>query len=128
MFQNRRDKRKIQAGKRDLAKNSLTKTRTVAVFLAVLSICVAATGKSRVELLPAIMVTQEYDDNIYLGQTNKTSDYLTTVSPQIGISAASERDSLQFTYAPTFTYYSNRSEENRVRHRSTLAYRHSFSR
>ena len=102
-----------------------TRIKTIPLLLLmalafVATVASPAIGKSRVELLPMITVTQEYDDNIFLDKTDTEADYLTTISPQIGISIASETDTFQLTYAPTFVYYSNHSEENTVRHRSTL--------
>jgi len=80
----------------------------------------AAIGKNRVELRPMIAVTQEYDDNIFLDAGNEKSDYVTTVSPQVGISISSGANNLGLNYAPTFVYYHTRPDENTVRHSSTL--------
>ena len=96
------------------------------IFLFIMAVAATAAvstpamGKSKVELLPMITVTQVYDDNIFLDRTNKKSDYTTTVSPQIGFSITSETNNLRFNYAPTFVYYNENSDKNTVRHRASL--------
>lgn len=108
--------------KRNLVKKRILKKilQSTVAAAAVAAAVSPANGKSRVELLPMITVTQEYDDNIFLDKTDTESDYITTVSPQIGLSVSSELNSFQITYAPTLVYYNNRSEEDTIRHRSTL--------
>lgn len=100
--------------------NRIIALTSILTFVLVALVVPSAIGGSRVELLPMITVTQEYDDNIFLDKTDTKSDYVTTISPQIGISVSSELNNFRLTYAPTFVYYNNRSEENTIRHRSTL--------
>jgi len=100
-----------------------SKIRVLFCFIAVAAVAMVvspAMGKSRVELLPMITVTQVYDDNIFLDRTDKKSDYTTTVSPQVGLSVTSETNNLKFSYAPTFVYYNANSDKNTVRHRVSL--------
>ncbi|MCF6291636.1 MAG: outer membrane beta-barrel protein [Desulfobacterales bacterium] len=51
-----------------------------------------ASGKSgRLEIIPALTLRQEYNDNILFTRNNERHDFITTVSPEIGLRRMSER-------------------------------------
>ena len=77
---------------------------------------------TRVEITPRISVSEVYDDNIYLDDTNEESDYLTTVSPGINLTMSSQRTSLSLDYSPTWVWYDKNDQNDTVRHAGTLAF------
>ena len=82
-------------------------------------ICMA---ESRFELTPRISVSQVYDDNIFLDNTNEKSDSLTTVSPGINMIISSINRSLSLDYSPTWVFYDEYDENDTVRHAGNLAF------
>lgn len=55
-------------------------------------------------------VQEEYSDNFYRRETDKTKVYSTIIKPGIMARAWTERSSLLFAYSPTFNYYSDESD------------------
>ena len=72
------------------------------------------------ELTPRISLSQVYDDNIYLDNTNEESDNLTTVSPGINMTISSLDRTLSLDYAPTLVFYHKEEKNDTVRHSGTL--------
>jgi hypothetical protein len=87
-----------------------------------------AEAKYRSEFTPAISIGVLYDDNIDLENTNKKSDWITTVSPSISLNMISENSSLLFNYWPTIVRYKNQDQYNTLRHAGTLTFNDNFSR
>jgi hypothetical protein len=77
--------------------------------------CVAAWAQSQIELIPTVSVNETYDDNINLTNTDKTSDFITAVSPGMTLNVLSQRTKLGLTYDPSFVWYADHSENNTVR-------------
>jgi len=74
------------------------------------------------EMIPSISASATYNDNINLSNTNETSDYISTLSPSISLNMLSERNNLNFQYAPTFVWYENEDQNNTVRHLGNLTF------
>jgi len=72
------------------------------------------------ELIPRFSISQVYDDNIYLDNTNEKSDNLTTVSPGINMTISSLNRTLSIDYAPTWVRYNKYDQNDTVRHSGTL--------
>ena len=72
------------------------------------------------ELIPRFSVSQIYEDNIYLDNTNEKSDNLTTVSPGINMTISSLNRTLSIDYAPTWVWYDKYDQNDTVRHSGTL--------
>ncbi len=81
-----------------------------------------AHSEVRYELTPAITLTEEYDDNIYLAPENEESDYMTMASPSITLDMVSERGNLALNYSPTFVWYNKQSDNDTVRHNGSLSF------
>jgi hypothetical protein len=79
------------------------------------------------ELTPRISVSEVYDDNIYLDDTNEKSDYLTTISPGLNLAISSLNRTLSIDYAPTWVWYDKYDENNTVRQAGDLAFRQSMA-
>lgn len=82
-------------------------------------ICMA---EYRLELTPRISISQVYDDNIYLDNTNEKSDYLTMASPGVNLMISSINNSLSLDYSPTWVFYDEYDENDTVRHAGNLAF------
>ncbi len=87
----------------------------------------ASYAQTHMELTPSLSITEEYDDNIYLSNTNEISDYTTMVSPGLSFSLLSQYTQLELEYAPTFVWYSEESEDSTVRHSGTFTFGHDLS-
>jgi uncharacterized protein (PEP-CTERM system associated) len=74
----------------------------------------------RIELIPTLVIGQEYDDNIDLESENEKSDYITTVSPQIQLNINSGTNGLNLGYSPTWVWYHEYTENDTVRHNANL--------
>jgi hypothetical protein len=96
-------------------------------FLVVCFCLVPALSFARLEFTPAISIGELYDDNIDLENTNKKTDWITTISPSINLNIISENGSLLFNYAPTIVRYKNQDQYNTLRHSGTLTFNENFS-
>ena len=65
------------------------------------------------DLTPSISVSETYDDNIYLNDSNEKSDYITAVTPGLSLNILSQNTQLELSYAPTFVRYDD-EDENKV--------------
>jgi hypothetical protein len=81
-----------------------------------------ATGiaQYRKEFTPRISVGQEFDDNIYLDNTDEKSDYITTASPGFNLKISSLKNFLTLDYSPTWVWYNDYDENDTVRHTGSL--------
>jgi hypothetical protein len=94
--------------------NKLTK------FLVVCFCLVPSLSFARTEFTPAISVSELYDDNIDLTQTNKISDWITTISPSLNLTFASEKNNFQLRYAPSIVRYKKTDNNNTIGQSGTL--------
>ena len=78
--------------------------------------------QTRFEVTPMISVSETYDDNIFLTETNKVSDYITVVTPGISMNLLQEHTSLQLRYAPSFYRYADRDDQNSTAHSAGLTF------
>jgi hypothetical protein len=82
----------------------------------------ASFAQYQIEVTPSISVKETYDDNIFLTNTNKVSDYLTVVTPGIAIGLVREHTNFQLNYAPSFVWYADRTDQDRTRHSAGLSF------
>ena len=87
---------------------------SVAIVIAVSLLWCGSTWAQR--QIPAISVNETYDDNIYLTRTDKTSDFITAVTPSLALNILSQHTKLGVSYAPSFVWYADYSENNTTRH------------
>jgi len=80
----------------------------------------------------SLSVGEEYNSNILGSSTNQLSDYITHIAPEfligMGDFRAQNEDYLLFTYRPSFDYYLENSDQNRVNETLDLSGRATFSR
>jgi putative beta-barrel porin BBP2 len=81
-----------------------------------------AFAKYHFDFTPSISVSEVYDDNIYLSNTNEKSDYITAVSPGFTLNVLSENNHLELSYAPGFVWYDKEDQNDTVRHSGTLTF------
>ena len=74
------------------------------------------------EFTPAISVSEEYDDNIYLDPSNEISDYILAITPGINYSILSEKTDFSLTYSPSFVFYDDHTENDTTRHSASLTW------
>ena len=87
----------------------------------------ACSAEYSFELTPSISVSRDYDDNIYLDDSNEQSDYLTTVSPGINLTISSLNNLIGLDYSPTWVWYDDEDQNDTVRHSGTLTLGQDFT-
>lgn len=92
------------------------KLLTVAT-VSVLVMLLSSVAWSAIELTPRFSLSQEYNDNILLSESNRESDWITTVEP--GVSLAYARRSLDLTldYSLRYRFYKDNTTEDQDRFR-----------
>ena len=93
---------------------------TLAAMVCILVVSPSAMGKGRIEITPMVTISEVYDDNIFLDKENTKSDYITTISPGIGLNMYSQHNGLDLFYAPTFVKYHEYSDNDTTRHSARL--------
>ncbi len=85
-----------------------------------------------VNLRMGLSVGAEYNSNIYGSSTNLVSDYITRVSPEfnlgIGDFQARDNEFALLNYHPSFEYYLNQTQQNRVNQNLEITGQGTFSR
>ena len=76
----------------------------------------------QVEFNPSVSISETYDDNIDLYSRNEIADWLTTISPRIGLDIDSEKSSLLLNYGPVIVRYKDEYQYNTIRHYGTLTF------
>lgn len=72
---------------------------------------------------PRITVQEQYIDNLFYTNTDRVSDYITTISPGLTFSATENKEikyGLDLDYAPGFVSYAHNSQLNYVSQAGTL--------
>ena len=66
---------------------------------------------------PSLSLSEEYNDNLFLGRSDRVSDFISYVSPGIDLSTRSINSELKLSYSPTFSLYRSHNELNETAHR-----------
>ncbi len=72
---------------------------------------------------PRITTQEQYLDNLFYTNTNKVSDYITTIAPGLTFSSTESKEvkyGLDLDYAPGFVSYAHNSQLNYISHTGTL--------
>lgn len=69
-------------------------------------------AQREIEFIPAIGVSETYDDNIFRDPTNEQSDYITSVRLPLTLNVLSEYTRLSVNFTPSYNWYSEFSENN----------------
>lgn len=65
----------------------------------------------------SLSLSEEYNDNIFLAHTDRVDDFITYITPGIGLSIRSVNSELRLAYSPTFSYYKSNEDLNETSHR-----------
>ena len=79
------------------------------------------------KLHPYISVQGLYDDNLYLTQDNKTSDFITTVTPGIKYKNEGSAHKFDLGFDLGFNFYASQSELNYISYNGHLDTFYSFT-
>jgi hypothetical protein len=96
----------------------------IVLFVAAALVCLPgfASAQRQFELIPSISAGGTYDDNINLTNTNEQSDYITAVTPSLALNVLTQNTRLGMSYAPSFVWYNDFSENNNTRHLGTVSW------
>jgi len=84
---------------------------------------------TRIQVVPSITIQHQYDDNIYLNESEREkSDHITTITPSIAYNAESKVGNFSLRYAPTFAKYYDYDENDTIRHSAGLTAGYYFNR
>jgi hypothetical protein len=95
-------------------------TMIILLFLPFYLSPITSLAQYRKEFTPRISIGQEFDDNIYLDNTDEKSDYITTASPGFNLKISSLNSFLTLDYSPSWVWYHDYDENNTVRHTGSL--------
>ena len=70
---------------------------------------------------PTISVGEGYTDNLFLSDSDKEHDYITTISPEFSFNIAGKNNGADISYAPTYSIYDEFSENDTWRHSVLLS-------
>ena len=71
--------------------------------------------------MPTISVGTQYTDNLFLEDTNKDHDYITTISPSFKAEILGKKAGANIYYMPSYAFYDEYDELDEWRHRSRLS-------
>jgi len=71
--------------------------------------------------MPTISVGTEYTDNLFLEDTNKDHDYITTISPSFKAEILGKKAGANIYYMPSYAMYDEYDEFDHWRHRARLS-------
>ncbi len=75
---------------------------------------------------PSISINEEYTDNVFLSSHNIEHDYITSISPSVGLDFSTKRTNALISYTPSFVFYSRYDENDTVRHRAQFSCRNAL--
>ncbi|MBZ0156184.1 MAG: hypothetical protein K8I29_08255 [Alphaproteobacteria bacterium] len=92
--------------------------KSTLLCIAVLLLFQIAPGEAYV-LTPdvSLSLSGEYNDNLFLRNTDRESDFITRLSPGIRFSLHSMRSTLQLAYSPDLNYYSSHTDLSNIAHK-----------
>lgn len=71
--------------------------------------------------------SEEYNDNVFLESSDTVDDFITYISPSIGLSLKSQTSQFRLRYTPTFSYYRSNNDLNETAHQFTTNGNFAFS-
>ncbi|HMK56987.1 MAG TPA: outer membrane beta-barrel protein [Dissulfurispiraceae bacterium] len=93
------------------------KTSTFVVFLMAVILMMAASCYAldyTADL--SLSLSEQYNDNIFLTNRDKVSDYITLVAPALSLSTRTAQSDILVNYSPTFNFYKDNSDQNSTSH------------
>jgi len=74
----------------------------------------------------SLSLSEQYNDNIFLSR-DRVSDFITFITPSIGLSIKSLNSELKLGYSPSFSFYSSHADLNDTAHNFTADGNFTFS-
>ncbi len=65
---------------------------------------------------PSVSISETYDDNIDLDNTDEISDWMTALTLGLNLNISSQKNSFILNYSPSFVRYKDRDENDTTRH------------
>jgi len=96
----------------------MSKRRTCLYILTLLmsSILVDAAFSAQINFTPALTISEEYTDNLFLDAENKQDDFVTSVGVSLTGESLWRTAGLRLTYAPSFLFHADNSDQDGFRH------------
>lgn len=86
-----------------------------ATFFSIMSIVTVAQG-AEFELHPSVAVNEEYTDNVFETNTNRTSEYITRTLPGLTASYKAPALNADLNYVFDYRHYSRKNHEDEIAH------------
>lgn len=90
-------------------------------FLGAAGVCASGAQGAEFVLVPAIALSEEYNNNVFLERDDMDHDFISRVQPSLGLKYAAARLGAELDYAYDFRYYSRQMRENEETHRLAFA-------
>jgi hypothetical protein len=97
----------------------------VSVFILIASLAEVAALDYNADL--SLSVSEMYNDNLDLTRTNKLGAFVTSVSPGLSLSTATQKMDAAVSYAPTFNFYNNYDYRNNISQQAAIRGRYRFT-
>jgi hypothetical protein len=82
------------------------------IFLLFLALTGVAPAWARLQVTPSLILREEYNDNVFLEETDKQDDFITLVAPFLNADLDSKILKLNLSYGFEFRIYRNQTEED----------------
>lgn len=115
-----------QAGKKRLMKSDLVRIGFIFPLMIILTLFPPALAEAKWSLTPRIYLEEQYDDNIFLTETNEEDDFITTVSPGVNLKYETPTEIIDLDYEFQRSFYSDFSELDFSGHRGRAEARKDF--
>jgi hypothetical protein len=99
------------------------------LLISILAVFIAASpviAKSKWSLTPRLYLEEQYDDNLFLSETDEKDDWITTISPGVDLKYETPTELLDLDYELRRSMYSDFSELDFTAHRGRAEARKDF--
>jgi hypothetical protein len=80
------------------------------------AILVDAAFSAQFNFTPGVILSEQYTDNLFLDPSNEQEDYIHTAGVSLSGEALWRTAGIQLTYAPSYSWFSEHSDQNNWRH------------
>lgn len=84
------------------------------------TVCVHDAAGAEYRIVPALTLTEEYNDNVFLTPTNRAEDYITRIRPAVTITYKTSFWSWDLNYALDYSYYLRKTRTEDFTHLTDL--------
>ena len=94
-----------------------TLKRLTVLLVATVGLLISSAAWSAIEVAPRFSLSQEYNDNIFLRESNRESDWITTVEPGLNLSYNRRSLDMSLDYSLRYRFFKDNTSENQDRFR-----------